>query len=50
MALTLAGSLALPALAVAMDDMTCADFAAMDRDGRMEAVTAMDDGMARAGA
>jgi hypothetical protein len=48
-ALTVAGSLVLPALAVAMDDMSCADFGAMDPDGRMAAVTAMDDAMAAGG-
>ena len=48
-ALTVAGSLVLPALAVAMDDMSCADFGAMDPEGRMAAVTAMDDAMAAGG-
>ena len=40
-ALTLAGSLALPGLASAMDDMTCADFTAMDSKGQMETVGMM---------
>ena len=32
-----------------MDDMTCADFSAMDAHGRMEAVTAMEGDMAAGG-
>ena len=50
-ALTLAGSLALPVLAQAMEDMSCADFSAMDAQGQMDTIASMegDDMMAAGG-
>jgi hypothetical protein len=47
--LALAGSLGLAPPGFAMDDMTCADFSAMDAHGRMEAVTAVEGDMAAGG-
>lgn len=44
--LTLAGALAFPLMSQAMDDMTCADFTAMDAPGQMDAVSMMGDSMA----
>ena len=40
--LTLAGSLALPNLAQAMEDMSCADFTAMDAQGQMDTIASME--------
>jgi len=48
-ALALAGSLAVPGLAQAMDDMSCADFTAMDSQGQMDAIASMEGGMAADG-
>ena len=49
LALTIAGSAALPALAQGMmaapDAMTCADFTAMDHDAMMGAMQSLDAGM-----
>lgn len=49
LALALAGSAALPALAqgtmMSTDTMTCADYSAMDHDGMMAAMESLDAGM-----
>ncbi len=46
-AIALTGSAAAPAFA--MDDMSCADFSAMDAAGQMHAMSEMDEGMMGSG-
>lgn len=47
LAIAVAGFAAAPVFA--MDDMSCADFTAMDRDAQMQALSGMEGGMASEG-